>query len=1159
MKKLLFSLMALALLGVSCQQELDYAGRDSELVTIGIDVPELGVTRAGESGENSALGAIDNFSDDEWAKYDVRYILEIYDVTPGWENTATPIKERMVKALDKYEPVKFDLRLIPNRDYKFVVWADFVKQGSAAVEDKLTIEDLNYNTADLHNITRIGDVKPMDESMDAYFSQVTYRVTPNFSETITLTRPFGKLRVVTTDIDEVNIGTTPTTVNIKFQNCDTYTNLNAITGKVETSVQEVSYSYTIAKDAPYTLGYDSKPESQTLFADYIFATPIVNGAQDVNFTMEIIDQNNRVIRSHDFSTSIPLSRNHLTTIIGNLLTTSSEFEILIDDNFENEENDPNWNVNIWDGKVGEIPAANAEGVIEIAEPAQFAALLASDYRGKKVALTKDIDFGGYELSHGIVIKSDTTPFVFDGQGHTVANFKVTEGRDCGLFSALVSATVKNLVIKNAVVGHDTATRASSDVYAGALVGYTMAACNFENIKVINCEVQGVNKVGGLIGNAAENYPLSVKNCSVEDSKVYTLNAEDGGCVGGFIGYIVPNATIEGCAVKNTTIEAINSANEAKRANAEFIGAFHGNGKKLVLVNNTLEANTFTEAETSYVTPETFGAWLGGIRIESKANEVTVDGKSLLIKTLDTPAVKAEAKGKVITLSWEAVENAATYSVACGAEEAVVVESTSYVFEGEYATEYKFTVVAYPVNTEEFIASEPAVITATTEREALATPVAKAEVEGNVVTLTWAAVENAAQYGITVGTEMPVFVEDTTYVFTGEYETEYTFNVVAVPADEEKFAVSEAAEVTATTGAAPVLYTTVADFLAAAEDDTEYTLKGTITSVANSTYGNFDLTDETGTVYIYGLCSPEGAQKYWAESGAKLGDDIVIKTVRTSFNGTAQGKNATFVELITPGTLAFYTVSTAAVDFASIGGMQVVNVVAYNTDATVTATSDNSAFAVNVDGYNVTISAAANELEENVTGNITIKVGDLAETVVKATLAAKPVSGSVEGGQDDFNTISATNTSYVNGKTKAGWEYKSCSILKGGTSDANPAFKMIGDASNRALCMNGKTSAKGSITSPTFSTGCGLLKFNYGLPFSDTKIKFTVEIIQNGAVVKTFTVDKPSASKLTMYSFEENVKVSGEFQIVFKNLSPSNSTSNKDRTAIWDVEWTGFNN
>ena len=190
--------------------------------------------------------------------------------------------------------------------------------------------------------------------------------------------------------------------------------------------------------------------------------------------------------------------------------------------------------------------------------------------------------------------------------------------------------------------------------------------------------------------------------------------------------------------------------------------------------------------------------------------------------------------------------------------------------------------------------------------ALATPKVTAVAKENTVTLSWEAVENAASYAITVGTEMPVVTEELTYTFTGEYETEYTFNVVAVPADEEKFAASEAGVATATTEAAPAVTPetksiTVAEFLAMPEAEAEgaatYRLTGVITRVANTTYGNFDLTDETGTVYIYGLCSPEGAQKYWAESGAKLGDTITVETVRTSYAGSPQGKNAIFVELV----------------------------------------------------------------------------------------------------------------------------------------------------------------------------------------------------------------------------------------------------------------------
>lgn len=295
--------------------------------------------------------------------------------------------------------------------------------------------------------------------------------------------------------------------------------------------------------------------------------------------------------------------------------------------------------------------------------------------------------------------------------------------------------------------------------------------------------------------------------------------------------------------------------------------------------------------------------------------------------------------------------------------------------------------------------------------ALATPVVTAVAKENTVTLTWEAVENAAAYSITVGTEMPVVTEELTYTFTGEYETEYTFNVVAVPADEEKFAASEAGVATATTEAAPAAaYTTVAEFLAAAEDDTVYTLKGTITAVANTTYGNFDLTDETGTVLIYGLCSPEGAQKYWAESGAKLGDDIVVKTVRTSYGTTPQGKNAIFVELVSPGTLAFWSFDATATSFTAAGGDKEIGLAIYNATAEVVATSDNAQFSAAYADGTLTITALENTAAEAIEGNITVTCGDLSQVVAVSQAAAS--SGAQTAVEAELVFSAANRTTFT---------------------------------------------------------------------------------------------------------------------------------------------------
>ena len=169
-------------------------------------------------------------------------------------------------------------------------------------------------------------------------------------------------------------------------------------------------------------------------------------------------------------------------------------------------------------------------------------------------------------------------------------------------------------------------------------------------------------------------------------------------------------------------------------------------------------------------------------------------------------------------------------------------------------------------------------------------------------------------------------------------------------------------------------------------------------------------------------------------------------------------------------------------------------------------------------------------------------------------------GVIAGGRDDFSTKTSTSTSYSTVTTTAGWKATNSAIFSGGSSNSSPKFSFIStNTSVRAFCMNGKTSAVGTITSPTLTTGISKLTFKYGLPFGDTKIKFRVDIIQDGKVVATKTINPSSVAKLTAYTetWVLDKPVLGEFQIKFTNLSPSNSTSNKDRTAIWDIQWDGW--
>lgn len=170
--------------------------------------------------------------------------------------------------------------------------------------------------------------------------------------------------------------------------------------------------------------------------------------------------------------------------------------------------------------------------------------------------------------------------------------------------------------------------------------------------------------------------------------------------------------------------------------------------------------------------------------------------------------------------------------------------------------------------------------------------------------------------------------------------------------------------------------------------------------------------------------------------------------------------------------------------------------------------------------------------------------------------------AVAGTWNTANFSDLTNsTSYsASIETADGWKGVNVAVQGGGDKDSNPMFKsLLGDDSSvKGMVINGKTSAVGVITSPVLTTGCDVLMFNYGIAFADSKIDFKVEILQNEAVVKTYTVTQDTPVKFEAYTFEETVGVTGNFQIVITNNCPSAKDSNADRYTIFNIKWTGKN-
>ena len=96
---------------------------------------------------------------------------------------------------------------------------------------------------------------------------------------------------------------------------------------------------------------------------------------------------------------------------------------------------------------------------------------------------------------------------------------------------------------------------------------------------------------------------------------------------------------------------------------------------------------------------------------------------------------------------------------------------------------------------------------------------------------------------------------------------------------------------------------IADFNAAAEStDTWYQITGTIKNLKDGDlYGNFDIEDATGSVYVYGLLAEKGGEKkkfqeLVAAKGIANGKKITIIGNRSSYNGKIQVANAYFVKI-----------------------------------------------------------------------------------------------------------------------------------------------------------------------------------------------------------------------------------------------------------------------
>ena len=584
MKRFL-ALAALVLGLAACQTEpeglnVNVGGEVDTTITVTIPDTE---TRAGDTNsaksvfENGVLGTPEDNTT-------MRYILEIY----YGERCA----ERQVKFSDNIETITFPVRLVAGRDYNFVVWADVVVKEDNAVFDENTPDNHYVTVNGLTNVTLNGNWDAMDESRDAftgYFNVQKYSASSSIN--IPLTRPFAKLRVITTDVaDLAKLGLEAKTAKVVYTT-PYRAGFNAATGTAVEPIEGICKTHDTFAIASYG---DSEDGKQVLFTDYFFATEDV-----VKFKLAVYDDvdGRNYFGSEEyfiFNTDIPVKRNYLTTIQGNILTDGNNVSVKVEDAFAQ----PEIIENLWDGKTVKQPEMDAEGNYLIYEGSELAWIAdqvngvtraaGNSFKNETIKLMKDINLD-YEPWTPIGNGEYSNIFngTFDGQGHTIANLCVTNVKCAGLFGGTTGGTFKNLTIDG--------VKLNTNHYAGAIVAWTESGattvkidnCHVKNAKItvtpelVNGKYDNGDKAGAIVGHA---YATDINSCTAENIEITAFRD-----VAGIAGY-ASKRSITNCSVKNAVItsDQIHEYDGDKDGNA---GVIVGRiGEPVTLEGNTTGEN-----------------------------------------------------------------------------------------------------------------------------------------------------------------------------------------------------------------------------------------------------------------------------------------------------------------------------------------------------------------------------------------------------------------------------------------------------------------------------------------------------------------------------------------------------------------------------------------
>ena len=204
--------------------------------------------------------------------------------------------------------------------------------------------------------------------------------------------------------------------------------------------------------------------------------------------------------------------------------------------------------------------------------------------------------------------------IFDGNGQTITDLSLSGTRTYyGLFGETKGATIKNLTISDVAIDANNAAGDANNDYVGALVGKAENS-RLEDIEVTGTiTIEGNQYVGGAVGYAVGTAMKNVDVKGPSNSIGYITGSDvrgTGACgndVGGVVGRLGSNATLEDCDADNLHMVGVRSV-------GGLVGLASASGAiaNCIVSNTEVVCSTTAAAASAKPNELTFGGMIGAI-------------------------------------------------------------------------------------------------------------------------------------------------------------------------------------------------------------------------------------------------------------------------------------------------------------------------------------------------------------------------------------------------------------------------------------------------------------------------------------------------------------------------------------------------------------------